>query len=53
VEVLSRDYAERDYGLTAAQMKIVAGKLHAKAQKARRAGKSKIFKGDIKALLKD
>ena len=53
VEVLSRDYVEQEYGLTAAQMKIVAKKLHAKAQKGRRAGKSKIFKGDIEALLKD
>ena len=53
VEILSRDYAEREYGLTAAQMKIVAKKLHAKAKKARRAGKSKVFTGDIEALLKD
>jgi len=53
VEILSRDYAEREYGLTAAQMKTVAKKLHAKAQKARRAGKSKVFNGDIEALLKD
>ena len=53
VEVLSRDYAEREYGLTAAQMKIVARKLHAKAKKVRRAGKSEIFKGDTEALRKD
>ena len=53
VEILSRDYAECEYGLTAAQMKVVARKLHAKAKKARRAGKSRVFKGDIEALLKD
>ena len=52
-EILSIDYAEREYGLGPAQMKTVAKKLHAKAQKARLAGKSKIFKGDIEALLKD
>ena len=45
--------AEREYGLNCAQMKDVAKKLHAKAQKGRRARKSKVFKGDIEALLKD
>jgi antitoxin (DNA-binding transcriptional repressor) of toxin-antitoxin stability system len=53
VEILSRDYAEREYGLNRTEMKAIARKLHAKAQKARRTGKSKIFKGDIEALLKD
>jgi antitoxin (DNA-binding transcriptional repressor) of toxin-antitoxin stability system len=53
VEVLSRDYAEREYGLNRAQMKTVAKKLHAKAKKSRGAGKAKVFKGDIEALLKD
>jgi hypothetical protein len=31
-------------------MKTVARKLHAKAKKVSRAGKSKIFNGDIEAL---
>jgi antitoxin (DNA-binding transcriptional repressor) of toxin-antitoxin stability system len=53
VEILSRDYAEREYGLTSSQVKTVAKKLHAKAQKAGRSRKSKVFKGDIEALLKD
>jgi len=44
VEVLSRDYAEREYGLKPSSIKTVAKKLHAKAQKARRAGKTKVFK---------
>jgi len=34
-------------------MKAVANKLHTKAKKARLAGKSKIFRGDIEALLKE
>ena len=53
VEILSRDYAEREYGLTSAKMEIVAKKLHAKAQKARRSGKSRHFTGNIEALLKN
>jgi antitoxin (DNA-binding transcriptional repressor) of toxin-antitoxin stability system len=53
VEILSRDYAEREYGLSRPQMNTVARKLHAKAQKARSARKSKVCKGSIEALLKD
>ena len=53
VEILSRDYAELEYGITATQMKTIAKKLHAKAQKARRTGKAKVFNGDIETLLKD
>ena len=53
VEILSRDYAEREYGLSRPQMNTAARKLHAKAQKARSARKSKVFKGSIEALLKD
>jgi len=52
-EILSSDYARREYGLSPAEMKAVANKLHTKAKKARLAGKSKIFRGDIEALLKE
>jgi antitoxin (DNA-binding transcriptional repressor) of toxin-antitoxin stability system len=52
VEILSRDYAEREYGLGKARMRQIARKLHAKAQKARRAGTAKVFTGDFEALLK-
>jgi hypothetical protein len=53
VEILSRDYAELEYGIKPAEMKIIAKKLHAKVKKARRAGKFKVFEGDIEALLED
>jgi len=52
-EIISTDYAEREYGLKPAQMKAISNKLHAKAKKARLAGKARIFNGDIEALLKD
>ncbi len=53
VEVVSRDYAEREYGITKPQMKGIARKLHEKAEKSRRAGKSKTFKGSLDTLLKN
>ena len=53
VEVISQDYAEKEYGIPAPQMKTIARKLHAKAKKARAKGKAKVFTGDIEALLKD
>jgi antitoxin (DNA-binding transcriptional repressor) of toxin-antitoxin stability system len=53
VEVVSRDYAESEYGLTRAQMRRIGKKLVAKAEKDMRAGKSKTFHGDIEALLAD
>lgn len=50
MEVVSRDYAEREYGLSRKQMKTISSKLHEKAEKNVRTGKSKTFKD---ALLKD
>jgi hypothetical protein len=47
------NYAEDEYGLTIAQMEAVAQKLHGKAREARCGRKSKVFKGDIEALVKD
>ena len=53
VEVVSRDYAESEYGLTRAQMRRVGKKLITQAGREMRAGKSKTFHGDIEALLAD
>lgn len=53
VEVVSRDYAEREYGITKPQMKDISRKLHEKAEKKRSAGKSKTFNGTIDPLLKN
>ena len=53
VEILSRDYAEREYGLTRAQMRRIGRKLTTKAEKNERAGKSKTFHGHIESLLAD
>jgi antitoxin (DNA-binding transcriptional repressor) of toxin-antitoxin stability system len=53
MEVLSRDYAEREYGLTKAQMAGAARKLKTKAARNIRSGKSKTFHGDLESLLKD
>ena len=53
VEVVSRDYAETEYGLTRAQMRRIGKKLVNHAERNVRAGKSKTFHGDIESLLKD
>ena len=53
VEVVSKDYAEREYGIKPAEMKRIAKRLHAEAEADRKAGRSKVFNGDIEALLKD
>jgi hypothetical protein len=53
VEILSRDYAELEYGIKPAEMKIIAKKLHAKAKKSRASGKTKVFNTGLEALLED
>jgi len=53
VEVESADYAWTEYGLTKQEMERISKKLHAEGEKDRRAGKSREYKGDIEAILKD
>jgi len=53
VEVVSKDYAEREYGIKPAEMKRIAKKLHARAEKEVKAGRAKTFRGDIEALLEE
>lgn len=53
VHVESTDYAEREYGVTKAELKRFTQKLHAQGEKDRKTGKSRAFHGDIEAVLKD
>jgi len=53
VEVFSLDYAEREYGIKPAEMKVIAKKLHAKAKKNIASGRAKVFKTGIEGLLDD
>ncbi len=53
VEVESTDYAEKEYGVTKAELKRFAKRLHAKNQKEIKAGKFREYHGDIEAMLKD
>jgi hypothetical protein len=53
VEVVSSDYAQKEYGVTKQELERFAKKLHAQGAKNRRAGKSRVYDGDIEALLGD
>jgi hypothetical protein len=53
VEILSRDYAEIEYGIKPAEREIIARKLQAKAKKARASEKAKVFNTGLEALLED
>jgi hypothetical protein len=53
VEVESTDYAEKEYGVTKEELKRFEKRLHARGVRERKAGKSKMFHGDIEALLED
>jgi antitoxin (DNA-binding transcriptional repressor) of toxin-antitoxin stability system len=53
VKVEAKSYAEKEYGVTKAELKRFAQRLHAQGVKDRKAGKSRVFNGDIEALLKD
>ena len=46
-------YAEKEYGVTKTELKRFATRLHAKGVKDRKAGKSRIWTGDIEDLVKD
>jgi antitoxin (DNA-binding transcriptional repressor) of toxin-antitoxin stability system len=53
VEVESTDYAQKEYGVTKADVKRFTKRLHEQGKKNRREGKSRIYTGDIEAILKD
>jgi ribosomal protein L19E len=53
VEVNSYEYAMKEYGVTKKELDRFAKRLHAKGVRNRRAGKYKVFNGDIEALLRD
>ena len=53
VEVESTDYAWTEYGVTKEEMKHFTERMDAKIKKDRKAGKYKVYNGDIEALLKD
>ncbi|MFA6176590.1 MAG: hypothetical protein WC765_08440, partial [Phycisphaerae bacterium] len=51
VEVVPKDYAEREYMLSQKEVRTVAANLHEKANAEREEGRSRKFTGDIEALL--
>ena len=53
VEVESTDYAEREYGVTKAELKRFTKRMDEEVKKDRKAGKYRVFEGDIEAVLKD
>jgi antitoxin (DNA-binding transcriptional repressor) of toxin-antitoxin stability system len=53
VEEEDTSYAEKEYGVTKAELKRFTTRLHAQGEKDRRAGKSREYTGDIEALIKD
>ncbi len=52
VEIESVDYAQKEYGLSKAEVKRSLKHLHVQGQKNRKTGKSRTFNGDIEAALK-
>jgi hypothetical protein len=53
VEVESVDYALKEYGVDEEQLKRALNYLHEQGKKNRKAGKSRVFTGDIEDALKD
>jgi hypothetical protein len=53
VEVESVDYAEKEYGILKAEMKRALKHHHVQGKKNRESGKSRVFTGDIEAVLHD
>jgi antitoxin (DNA-binding transcriptional repressor) of toxin-antitoxin stability system len=51
VMVEATDYARREYGASAAELKGFEKRVHGKIQKKRKAGKLRDFQGDIEALV--
>jgi antitoxin (DNA-binding transcriptional repressor) of toxin-antitoxin stability system len=53
VEVESTDYAKKEYGVTKEELERFTERLHAQGKKDRKAGKSRVWTGNIEDLLKD
>ncbi len=53
VEVESTDYAWTEYGVTKQEMKKFSKRMNAKIKENRKAGKYKVYNGDIEDLIKD
>ena len=53
VEIESTDYAEREYGVTKEELARFTKRLHAQGEKDRKAGKSRVYNGNIEDLIKD
>lgn len=53
VEVVSKEYAEREYQLAPDDLVVIAGKLHEKAKKAGTRNRARNFTGDLEAALQD
>lgn len=51
VEVVPKDYAEREYQLSQEEVRPIAANLRKKAKSVMKAGHSREFTGDIEALL--
>jgi len=53
IEEEDTSYAEKEYGVTKVDLKRFAERMDAKIKRNRKAGKYKIFNGNIEDLLKD
>jgi antitoxin (DNA-binding transcriptional repressor) of toxin-antitoxin stability system len=53
VEEEDTSYAEKEYGVTKAELERFTKRLHAEGVKNRRMGKTREYKGDIEAMLED
>ncbi len=53
VKVEATDYAEKEYGVTKAELTRFAKRMDAQIKRNRKAGKFKTYTGDIEALLED
>ena len=53
VEVVSKEYAEREYHLAPSEVDVISNNLHEKAKKAQRSGRVRPFAGDLEAALQD
>jgi hypothetical protein len=53
VEEEDTSYAEKEYGVTKAELKRFAERMDAQIKKDRKAGKYKVYNGNIEDLIKD
>ena len=53
VEVVSKEYAEREYHLTPGEVGAISRNLHEKAKKAQSSDRARPYAGDLEAALHD